>query len=573
MLRSKYTSVLLTIALIVSAAVGGAAQEIQRQGDDDQPIYYSDRPRIDRYLDAEVWVDRSDNEYYIGDNIVINFRVSRDAFVAIYTVDTRGMVNLLFPSDPGEDNFVKGGQTYRLPNPRSGYDLVVSGPEGVENIQIIASRENFPIPNWYRNSGLVSDWDDRYDFMDYVNGRYFVKYDGQRFAYNRAVIFVNEWEQYYFRPVYYPAYPSWSMCGNVYIDYGWGHSVYVNGVYWGITPLYVPRIAVGWHTFTIYDPWGYCWENDVHISYYNTVVLNRTIIRPSPSVKSKYKVVREAGYRDPVSAGYTNYAQKTKAVLNKDVSSSKIVTQSAGKSADGSTASKSVRAMAFSDEDVKAPATKKFVRGSTTLSKTDRGYESDLSAGSAVKSKAGSAQANTYRATNNSASNLTESGRYKSKRDDSPSAGSSGASGQSSGYYQKKSGATTTRPEVRSSGDTRSSGSSESGTYRKSRGADSPSRNVAPSKQSNDRGATVKPAQKPSNQPSSSGTYRKAPAPSKSGSGEVKQSAPANKPAGKPANSQGNSSVGKGSNTKGSTSSPASKGSSSSSSKSKGKGN
>ena len=155
-----------------------------------------DRVNIDRYLDVEIWTDHSDAEYYVGDNITVHFRVNRDAFVAIYSIDSRGRVSLMYPSDPAEDNFVRGGVTYSLPGPNDDFDLVVSGPEGMENLQIIASRERFPIPNWYNNSGLVFEGDDRHDYMDYLNERYFVRYAGQRFAFDRAVIFVDEQRQH-----------------------------------------------------------------------------------------------------------------------------------------------------------------------------------------------------------------------------------------------------------------------------------------------------------------------------------------------------------------------------------------
>ena len=274
------------LVLLVAAGAGLAtAQSIQPvdTGDDiyqgDREGYYIDRPRVDRFLDAEIWTDNADAEYYEGDNITIYFRVNRDAFVAIYSIDTRGKVNLLFPTSPAEDNFVQGGVTYSLPGSHDDYDLVVTGPEGIERLQIVASRERFPIPVWYNNSGLLCDWNEVDDYMDYLNGRYFVRYDGQRFAFDRAVVFVNEWEPAYFRPVYMPYYPSWSVCGNVYIDYPWGSSVYINGIYWGCTPLYVPRLLVGWHTITVYDHWGWCWEHDFHVSYYNTVVFDRTLIK------------------------------------------------------------------------------------------------------------------------------------------------------------------------------------------------------------------------------------------------------------------------------------------------------
>lgn len=212
-------------------------RDYNRQSDNDR---YQERGQIDRYLDVEVWTDHSDAEYYEGDNVTVYFRANRDAFVAIYSIDSRGLVNLMFPYDPAQDNFIRGGVTYSLPGPDDDFDLVISGPAGIENIQIIASRERFPIPPWYNNSGLICDAEDRNDYMDWLNERYFVRYDGQRFAYDRAVIFVEEWEPSYFRPVYWPHYPSWALYGNVYVDYWWGSTVYVNGHYWGVTPIYIP---------------------------------------------------------------------------------------------------------------------------------------------------------------------------------------------------------------------------------------------------------------------------------------------------------------------------------------------
>ena len=124
------------------------SQNLQQQPRDrnDNSDNSYDRVRIDRYLDVEIWSDHSDGEYYEGDRVTLFYRVNRDAFVVVYSVDSRGRVNMLFPSNPGQDNFVAGGETHRLPGGNDDYDLVISGPEGVENIQIIASRERFTIP-------------------------------------------------------------------------------------------------------------------------------------------------------------------------------------------------------------------------------------------------------------------------------------------------------------------------------------------------------------------------------------------------------------------------------------------
>ena len=368
MLRNILKITGLTVLMAVICVPVGWAQNLARDYDDDeQSNGYADRGRIDRYLDAEIWTNHTDNEFYEGDNIVIRFRVNRDAFVAIYSIDTRGRVNLLFPSGPNADNYVEGDVTYHIPGSFDDYDLVVTGPDGVENIQIVASRERFPIPDWYPNSGLIFDWDDRNDYMDFINGRYFVRYDGQRFAYDRTVIYINEWEDYYFRPVYYPDYPSWTVAGNVYIDWPIGGTVYVNGVYWGIAPLYIPRLYVGWHTFTIYDPFGYCWESDIHVHRYNTVILDRTVITPARGVTSKYKEVRYSGYRNPVASGYPDYEKKVARLAV----ASKTKTTASGTIA-GSDDTKTKGSL--------IATTKKYSRGESKMVKTDRGYEVDAKA-------------------------------------------------------------------------------------------------------------------------------------------------------------------------------------------------
>ncbi|UCD63366.1 MAG: DUF4384 domain-containing protein [Candidatus Zixiibacteriota bacterium] len=416
-------------AVILSPVVKAVDEEFQGE--------YYDQVKIDRYLDVDIWTNHSDNEFYEGDNIVLHFRTNRDAFVAIYSVDSRGHVNLLFPTSPADDNYVRGGATYQIPDGADDFDLVVTGPDGVENIQAIASRERFPIPDWYPTSGLICDWDDRLEFMDYVNAEYFVRYGGQRFAFDRTALYIYEWEPDYFHPIYYPAYPSWSVCGNVYIDYPYGGTVYVNGIYWGVIPLYIPRIYVGWHTFTIYDYYGYCWEYPVHITRYNTVVLDRTIIVTSPTVVSKYKDVRLVGYRDPVLHGYPAF--KTKQVVTAKPSAKSAKAAKAG--------------------DLKL--NKKFVRGATKVVKTDRGFETvggihkAANKGKAVGNTGGT---KSYQATKSKGTTSRvgkSSGSTPSKLRTSQKSSkavqsqggskvkSGGPTKSSSGYYQKKSGSRT----------------------------------------------------------------------------------------------------------------------------------
>jgi hypothetical protein len=442
MLHNLIRMLVMTALGLVISIVPALSQNITQDYGDDE-YQDADRARIDRYLDVEIWTNHSDGEYYEGDNIVISYRANRDAFVAVYSIDSRGRVSLLFPSEPGRDNFIRGGVTYRMPDGLDDFDLVVSGPEGVENIQIIASRERFPIPDWYPTSGLMCDWDDRYEYMDYLNDRYFVRYGGQRFAYDRTAIFVNEWEPYYFRPVYYPVYHNWTVCGNMYIDYPIGATVYIDGFYWGCAPLYIPRIYVGWHTITVYDYYGYCWESDFHVTRYHTAVLGHKVIRTSPTVVSKFKEVRYSGYRNPEVNGYPDFNQKHKAIMKS--ASVKLEGDVTG----DASLSKETRTI-FSGE-------KKHVRGSAELVKTERGYETTGSVyGVSKKAKQTQSESSkiirsgkTTGSKSTSSSDFskkssTVGGQAKSSSDkkgyqeSKPKVGSE----KSSGYYQKKSGST-----------------------------------------------------------------------------------------------------------------------------------
>ena len=335
----------------------------ESQYDNDRGDRGGEPMRIDRYLDVQVWPNRDDAEYYSGDNVVINFRANRDCFVSIYSIDSRGHVNLLFPNDPSDDNYISGGVTYHLPDGNDKYDLKVDGPSGREYLQIVASRERFAVPNWYRNSGLVCDIDDRNEYMDNLNERHFARYPGQRFALDRAVLFVKEWEPDYYRPIYYPSYPDWAVCGNVYIDYPYGGSVYINGVYWGVAPLYIPRLVAGWHVVTIWDPWGYCWESDFHCNRYHTVVFDRTVVKTSRVVVSRYKEVNVTKWRDPVKHGYPSYKPAVTATK-----SPRGTVAGTDRLTDRSTK------MEPTSIDNFRPLTKKYARGETELVKTDRGY-------------------------------------------------------------------------------------------------------------------------------------------------------------------------------------------------------
>ncbi len=91
-------------------------------------------------LTIQVWTNRAlGATYYQGESIHIYFKTSQDAYVTLYDYTPEGSVRILFPNFFQQDNFVRGGEVYVIPNPSYNYNLVVSGQNGREVIEAVAS--------------------------------------------------------------------------------------------------------------------------------------------------------------------------------------------------------------------------------------------------------------------------------------------------------------------------------------------------------------------------------------------------------------------------------------------------
>ncbi len=272
------------IALIALPVIGAQAEEKE----------YRPGAVQNSGLDIDVWVDNDDGVYYEGESITIYFHANRDCFVAIYSLDTRGQINLLYPAGPWDNGFVYGGEVYAIPADYDEYELIVTGPEGLEYIQAVASVEEMNIPDWYDGTSLRADYNDNdEDFLDHINGRYFTsRWESRYRALDRTTVYVKT-PHYYYKPVYVPHqwydYPNYSM---VYFDYPFGAEIYIDGIYFGIAPLWIPRVMIGWRWVTIYDRYGYCWEEHVHFVHDQTIRLDRTRVVTSRSKVSRFKDVR-----------------------------------------------------------------------------------------------------------------------------------------------------------------------------------------------------------------------------------------------------------------------------------------
>ena len=87
---------------------------------------------------VEVWTSKGEGEIYDrGEGVDIYVESSFDAYVLVYTIDTDGYINVVFPYDCQDDGFLRGGRTYRLVSGDDGF--YADGSRGVAYVRALAS--------------------------------------------------------------------------------------------------------------------------------------------------------------------------------------------------------------------------------------------------------------------------------------------------------------------------------------------------------------------------------------------------------------------------------------------------
>jgi len=105
-----------------------------------QPVGWPDASSRTR---IEVWTNRGDDAYASGQGARVFFRSEVDAYVTVLRVDTDGRVRVLFPLEPWEDNFARGGREYEI---QGGYErdaFSIDDYPGVGYIFAVAATDPF----------------------------------------------------------------------------------------------------------------------------------------------------------------------------------------------------------------------------------------------------------------------------------------------------------------------------------------------------------------------------------------------------------------------------------------------
>jgi hypothetical protein len=197
-------------------------------------------------------------QYYRGDYAEVQFRANADGYVFLLETDQAGRIRVLFPLDPGDDNFIRGGKTYKVVgrDNRGSFYLDQAGASGM--VYAAWSKSPFQFADFVRGDHWDYSIFDQYsaaddpesqltDFVlrftnqafDYAIDRYIVYAIGETASTGYVGVGVAGWPW----PTYYaggwsvgltfgyPWYDPWGWYpaygwGWGYPGYGWGYPGY-----------------------------------------------------------------------------------------------------------------------------------------------------------------------------------------------------------------------------------------------------------------------------------------------------------------------------------------------------------
>jgi hypothetical protein len=208
---------------------------------------------------VNVWLNR-DEIFNRGDNARVYFKTERDAYVTIIRIDTDGRLRILFPIDPWEDNWARGGRTFEVLGRDRDEAFRVDDYPGVGYVFAIASSDPFSYDEIIRG--------DHWDYRTISDGR--VRGDPYVAVLDMADRIAPAGEYDYDVAEYsverHYDYPRF-VCYDCHAYASWR--------YWDPYSAYCSRFRI-----VIYDDWYYYPYRRRHYGYGGTVIVRP--YRPGP---------------------------------------------------------------------------------------------------------------------------------------------------------------------------------------------------------------------------------------------------------------------------------------------------
>lgn len=228
---------------------------------------------------SSIWTDKA--SYQIGERINIGFRVNRDSFAYVFSIDASGVVRMIFPNIYSDDNKVKANQSYWLPD-NSKYNLTIGGPAGTDQLVLISTPSKIKDTDWLRRSLEQSS------FAPQINIS--ISADGFMAQIKSVVItptFKNDWSSAYTSynvgswvtvpqpvappvvtpPVVVPVVPPVQTNGRINLTSNpSGARVFLNGIEQSATPVNFNGLRYGEYEITVVYPGYYTFTRTVNVN-------------------------------------------------------------------------------------------------------------------------------------------------------------------------------------------------------------------------------------------------------------------------------------------------------------------
>ena len=261
-MRTIKSITLLVLGVILTAASAKA----------DEDYWY----RGDKAPDIDIWTNKGNNStYFYGEDVAVYFRADQDCYVVVYDVDPSGEVTILYPSSLSGSSYARADEVYRIPDYEDDYRIEVSGNSGREHIFAVASYEYINPPDFMKYIGFDYGDDNYYDadyFVVKIRGELgnFVANINARItsaSYNVAHTVFNVDTAYRHHEHYrYWDYDPYYV-GSVWVGCDWpGSEVWIDGIFYGIAPVFVPRVIAGHHWVWIYYGGYPCYQRYFYVS-------------------------------------------------------------------------------------------------------------------------------------------------------------------------------------------------------------------------------------------------------------------------------------------------------------------
>lgn len=227
-------------------------------------------PRADDPPPVQVWLN-SDHPYMSGERAKVYVRARDDGYLVVLRVNGDGRVRVLFPLDPGDDNFVRGDHKFEVRGRGDRDAFVVDELRGTGFVLAAWSPSQLGFDSFvrgdhwdYRTLGDLGEGDDRetalLDIVQRMAGEGHFEYD----IANYSVATVTA-DDYHSGPYFAPGFvgfwggPQPGISLTVGFGVGWGPYC---GSYWGWGPWGCGIAGWPYYPFYpyrpyVYRPWGF----------------------------------------------------------------------------------------------------------------------------------------------------------------------------------------------------------------------------------------------------------------------------------------------------------------------------